>query len=183
MTTHNEGDEPIRHVCAMRREGGKASLDYVEVVPAKGSATLKCGSGADAADVTGKLMMVLQRSLVKVGLYEKEAEAMVKTWERSYFHTEGFRLLYIVPDKFTNEILPIAIDPAPKSLVRVLVGRLECITPEAEEEVEAALRDPSSAASKARLARLGRFLEPHLRRVLAITKDEAVKKAAKELLK
>jgi hypothetical protein len=182
VTVHNDGDEPIRHVCAMRREGGTASLDYVEVVPARGSAKLTCAGGSEAGPVTEKLMALLRRALVKVGLYEKEAEAMVKTWERSYFHTEGFRLLYIVPEKFTNDVLPIAIDPAPKSMVRVLVGRLECITPEDEEEVEAALRDPSTAASKARLARLGRFLEPHVRRVLSITKDDAVKKAAKEIL-
>ena len=134
-------------------------------------------------DVLPKLMGVLRNALKAEGLYDKEAEAMVKTWERSYFHSEGLRILYIVPPKVTNALLPIAIDPAPKELTRVLVGRLECITPEVEAAVEAAMRDPDSTASKAALARLGRFLEPHLRRVLAATKDETVKKNATTLLK
>ena len=160
--------------------------DYAKEVRAKKSVDFECpvSDGSPALkDMLPKLMRVLQNALVEEGLYEKEAEAMTKTWERSYFHSEGLRILYVVPEKTTNALLPIAIDPAPTAIKRVLVGRLECITPEVEAAVEGALRDPSTAASKAEFARLGRFLEPHLRRVIATTKDETVKKSAEKLLK
>ena len=73
-------------------------------------------------------------------------------------------------------------------LVRALVARMELITPAVEAEVELALKDGAGAdpvrreAGESRLARLGRFLEPHLRNVLAVTKDDIVRHAAKERL-
>ncbi len=186
ITLFNDGEDAVRHIVVVHVRDGHAMLDYAEAVGAKKSIDLKCavsGSGPTLKEIVPKLMNVLQRALVEEGLYDKEAEAMVKTWERSYFHAEGLRILYVVPENVTNALLPIAIDPAPKAIKRVLVGRLECITPEVEAAVEAALRDPESTASKAAFERLGRFLEPHLRRVMAATKDETVKKNAQTLIK
>jgi hypothetical protein len=140
-------------------------------------------------DMTLALKDDLQKSLVSEGLYPKEAEAMASTWERSYFHTEGLRVLYVVPDRVTEQLLPLQIDPAPKEMKRVLVGRLECLTPEVETEVTVALRDRSSDdpskrdAAAARLGALGRFLEPQTRRALAASTDPLVQKNAKEILK
>ncbi len=113
---------------------------------------------------------------------------MVRTWERSYFRTEGLRALYVLPRKATDAILPISIEPAPRSLVRVLVGRLECVTPEDEETVAWALANRRSEAPETRrkaeekLARYGRFLEPHVRRALELAKDDAVRRGAREVL-
>jgi hypothetical protein len=120
--------------------------------------------------------------LRKNGLAADEARAMVRTWSRSWFKSEGTRVVWIVPRQVTDALLPLSIDPKPDEVVRVLVGRMEVIPPETADEVEAALRDRGAKDADARLERLGRFLEPHVRNVLARTKDETVRANAAALL-
>ncbi|MGH8598395.1 MAG: hypothetical protein ACREXT_17220, partial [Gammaproteobacteria bacterium] len=73
----------------------------------------------------------LEQVLIAQGLYEKEAKAMVNTWRDSWFE-EGLRVFYVLPRVSTDAVLPITIEPAPAELVRVMVGRVEIITPEVE---------------------------------------------------
>ena len=105
------------------------------------------------------------------GLYQKEAEAMVKTWEDSWFE-EGYRMFYVLPRQKTDAILPLAITPKPDKLVRVLVGRMEIMTPETTQEMLQLLTRlkeapgvQSAEVSEAR-QRYGRFLAPMIRTVL-----------------
>ena len=72
----------------------------------------------------------VKAALIAAGLYAKEAQAMVNTWEKSYFRTEGLRLLYLLPRKSVDQVIPIQIQPAPDHLVRVMVGRVEVLSPE-----------------------------------------------------
>ena len=109
----------------------------------------------------------LERLLVEHGLYPKEATAMVKTWRDSWFE-EGTRLFYLMPTAMVDDILPLAIRPAPASIVRAFVGRIELVTPEAVREVEAALVAGDSAV----LREYGRFLQPVADRVLARMNDQ-----------
>ena len=83
-----------------------------------------------------KLGDTLVELLVEQGLYEKEARAMVKTWRDDWFGDEGTRVLYLVARPVTNEFLPLSITPEPDRLVRVLVGRHDVLTPEAEREID-----------------------------------------------
>ena len=64
-------------------------------------------------------------SLTKAGLYEDEAEAMHNTWKHSYFEKPGLKIFWIVPRKFTDEIIPITFSQPIASLERVMVGRTE----------------------------------------------------------
>lgn len=106
--------------------------------------------------------------LLETGLFEKEALAMVKTWDDSWF-TEGVRVFYVVPRAKTDELLPLTISPAPKKLVRTIVGRLELLTP---EQLAAMRRDLQGLAPSADLvatveklkAKHGRFTSPLLER-------------------
>ena len=100
--------------------------------------------------------------LVRQGLYLDEAQAMVETWRGSWFE-EGSRLIYIVPEKFVNGILPLSIHPAPAQIARVFVGRLELVTPATEKAVEAAFASRDNAT----LEKYGRFLEPILQTMMA----------------
>lgn len=100
--------------------------------------------------------------LVRQGLYLDEAQAMVETWRGSWFE-EGSRLIYLLPEKFVNGILPLSIHPAPAQITRVFVGRLELVTPATENAVEAAF----TAHDKATLEKYGRFLEPILQTMMA----------------
>jgi hypothetical protein len=107
--------------------------------------------------------------LLETGLFEKEALAMVKTWDDSWF-TEGVRVFYVVPRAKTDELLPLTISPAPKKLVRTIVGRLELLTPEQlaamRRDVQAIApnADPSALVEKLE-AKHGRFTSPLLERI------------------
>mgnify|MGYP000930996707 CR=1 FL=1 len=77
----------------------------------------------------------MSKALVEAGLFQKEADAMLQTWWSSYFQRPGLRAFWIVPENFTTEILPLAVHPAPRKQVRVLVGRSELLTPKFEQEL------------------------------------------------
>jgi hypothetical protein len=83
-----------------------------------------------------KLSAALVDRLMQKGLYEKEARAMVKTWRSAWFGEEGTRILYFLPDRSTHELLPLKVVPKPVSLLRVLVGRHDVLTPEREKQID-----------------------------------------------
>ena len=101
---------------------------------------------------------------------------MVNTWCTSWFGENGTRLFCLVPGKLTDKLLPLTIDPAPDERVRVLVGRLETLTP---EDSQALVRDlagdgrqqPTPQAIETKLKSLGRFAEPAVQFMIAQTSD------------
>jgi hypothetical protein len=102
------------------------------------------------------LVPEFERMLTAQGLYEEEAHAMIATWRDSWFE-EGLRVFYILPRQVTDQVLPLHLDPAPRDLVRVMVGRMELITPEMERE----FREHPEAAKR----KYGRFAEPILKQI------------------
>jgi len=121
-------------------------------------ATLDAPALTATSDSLGK---DLEGMLVAQGLYQDEAQAMVRTWRQSWFE-EGSRLLYIVPARFVDTVLPLAINPAPSQRVRVFVGRLELVTPATRRAVETAFATHDGATRKM----YGRFLEPILQTMI-----------------
>lgn len=113
------------------------------------------GNKADLAEA-------LVKELTTAGLYEKEARAMVKTWDSAWFGESGTRLLYLVPRAKTDELLPLAITPKPAEVVRVLVGRHDFLTPEQEADADRQVKRSRAAraeleAAEAQLQKIGRF--------------------------
>jgi hypothetical protein len=111
---------------------------------------------------TADLAKVLECELTAAGLYEKEARAMIRTWQSAWFGEEGTRLLYLVPRARTDELLPLAVDPKPAEVVRVLVGRHDFLTPEQEAVADSQLRKIQAAqaelqAADQELQKIGRF--------------------------
>jgi hypothetical protein len=186
----NDGAAAIAWPLLLQVEGDRARISTVESVGACGARTLTFENEPwrPLDGVIQKMQAWLQERLESANLTADEARAMVRTWARSWFRCEGARVLWIVPRANVDALLPLSIDPAPDELVRVLVGRLEIVTPQVAAEVERAIRDRTSRdatardASKARLERLGRFLEPHVRNVLARTKDELARSNGEALL-
>jgi hypothetical protein len=191
LTISNAGEVPVGPTFVLEVDGARGRVAESGPVPARGAARVELRGGdfwGPIDDVERKLEAWVGERLVREGLADDEARAMVRTWSRSWFKSEGVRVIWIVPRATVDALLPLSIDPKPDALVRVLVGRLEVITPETADEVERAIRDRTSddvdarAAARARLDRLGRFLEPHVRNALADTKDELVRKNAQALL-
>jgi hypothetical protein len=116
-------------------------------------------------------------ALVRTGLYADEARAMVDTWSKSYFKTEGLRILYVVPRAWTDKLLPLSVQPAPAAMVRTLVGRVELLAPSEEQALLARVSDASARSLPAAevISSLGRLAEPKLRRALELATEPAVR--------
>jgi len=109
---------------------------------------------------------------------------MIKTWRDSWFE-EGLRAFYIVPRKVTDSILPLTIEPEPSEVSRVLVGRIEIITPEMEKEIESSLRDSSrdlNDVAEEIMRKHGRFAEPVLKDVLEKTSDAELRNRIQQII-
>jgi hypothetical protein len=140
-------------------------------------------------DVRKLAMRDMARALVDAGLYEKEARAMVNTWQDQWFAEEGTRVLYLLPAAWTDRTLPLDISPRPDSVVRVMVGRAELITPSAEREIREQILTFQSGDAKAKARAvadvrelgLGRFLPAAFSKVTRGNTDKRFWKAAGEL--
>lgn len=141
-------------------------------------------------DVRKLAMQDMTRALVNAGLYEKEARAMVNTWQDQWFAEEGTRVLYLLPRAWTDRTLPLEISPRPDAVVRVMVGRAELITPSVEREITEQILTFKSGDAKAkaravadvRQLGLGRFLSAAFSKVTRGNTDKLFSKAAWDLV-
>ena len=108
-----------------------------------------------------KAMAVVETQLRGTGLYDKEARAMVRTWRKSYFETEGLRVLFLMTQDQVDAVLPLSVNPKPREIVRVLLARLDLLTPEQEREAKRCVAEKVSLEEARK--RLGRFAEPMMR--------------------
>ena len=114
---------------------------------------------------------------------------MVNTWRSSYFQSPGVRVLYILPQRWTDDFIPLHLTPQPDRVVRVMVGRTELLTPEREQTILSALRAMEGpdltlrAKALATLQGQGRFIQPILRRFLNLASDPVVRNSCRRLLK
>jgi hypothetical protein len=76
-----------------------------------------------------KLRKDMRSALQAEGLFADEADALLNTWEASYFKSAGLRLFFLVPRAWTDFYLPLEVS-VPSEITRVMVGRLELVTPE-----------------------------------------------------
>ena len=169
------------------------------------AATLEAVSANQSSEFPGvrdvtetELSRLVQQLLVAQGLYEKEASAMVETWKASWFHEEGTRVLYIVPETLTDELLPLTVKPVPDETLRVLVGRMELMSPANERELVEAVRKhyqhriqiasdspeekQSVLAIPEEIQRYGRMMEPALVRISKVSGDHVVRTEAERLI-
>ena len=178
VTVANNGAEPLTHLFILRISGQRG--EFVELKGLKPGESQKANldltqQGQPLEHLRLELKKQMARSLVAEGLYPREATAMVNTWDDSWFTEEGVRVLYTLPRAWTDQILPMKIDPKPQQLVRVMVGRAELIAPETENQLTRALEQARQGQAEAAkevkttLSTLGRFAQPAL--------DEALNRA------
>lgn len=147
---------------------GKGGVQLVGSIGAHGMrAGLFAVADQPVALAVAQAKTALKDGLVASGLYADEAQAMVDTWQKSWFATPGTRILYILPQAWTEKLLPMQVTPAPKSLVRVLVGRIETLSPQEEVETQQAVIGAKLKGYGWFMQQVDRFLEPRLRRACA----------------
>jgi len=129
-------------------------------------------SFAGSAHETGKLGRLraeMKAALGKEGLFDDEAEAMLSTWELSYFKSPGTRLFFTVPREWTDHVLPLSIS-VPSKITRVMVGRIELVTPTQRARAKRLLENQEPAGLEA----LGKLVYGEYQRLAEAGKrDEA----------
>lgn len=118
-------------VCAFRSlppvnlDGATASRDQAALFSVPACFSRNEYSAANLSQLRAKMRAALQQE----GLFLDEAEALLNTWELSYFKSAGLRLFFMVPRAWTDSHLPLDVS-VPCEIKRVMVGRLELVTPE-----------------------------------------------------
>ena len=74
------------------------------------------------------LRQEMRDGLMQQGLFADEAEALLNTWDASYFRAHGLRLFFIVPRPYVEYVLPLKASIS-ADITRAMIGRLELITP------------------------------------------------------
>jgi hypothetical protein len=188
----NHSSQSLQGVFAVQVENQMIRFGAVDDIAGHGSHTCALprtlGKAMPVAEGVPAVKQAVARALIEAGLFEKEAHAMVNTWEKSYFRTDGLRLLYLLPRTEVDGAIPIKIVPTPAQLVRVMVGRVEVLTPEREQQIESYISQLGASDFRMRqrasdgLASLGRIGEPALRRVTKTTQDPEVRARASQLI-
>lgn len=193
ITVENTGTATLTHLFALEVGNDRASFISLKPLGPGESRRIQSTGGWDPLPLTlatDHISRELAQALTEEGLYAREAEAMVHTWQDSWFQEPGMRILYLLPRQWTDRILPIDIEPAPRELVRVMLGRAELITPAMEEKVSACVslfrRQDEASRSKAvkqfQSLGLGRFAAPAIDRVIGQSTDSEFNRNARNLL-
>jgi hypothetical protein len=182
IAVFNESAQPIvaTYVLTVSPDLSKGRVMSLGGIPANGKIdSYLMGKDTNMAGFVSVAKSLVKQGLVDSGLTDDESQAMVDTWEKSYFKNPGTRVLYILPREWTEAILPIKISPQPKELVRTLVGRVEVMTLGEEQQVVSTIKAYTVDQDKSKaLAALGRFAEPKLRRGCQLVKGDAQLKSA-----
>lgn len=163
FTVKNTGDEAISAFVLVSVRSGKVRFTVADRLSPDSERTMEALPRESTPEKLGTALVEL---LTHEGLYDKEARAMVATWRSDWFGDDGTRILYLVPQRRTEALLPLRIAPKPSELRRVLVGRHDVLTPEKEDEItqlvkklDAPSKAEAEAANKA-LNDLGRYRWP-----------------------
>jgi hypothetical protein len=146
----NTGAEAVPLVILFENRGGKVGYRTASGLKTETELTFP-----ELTNDLAELRAGLTNHLVEFGLYRKEAAAMVETWRDSWFE-EGMRLFYIVPREMVDRVLPLDIQPAPSTVARVFVGRVELLSPGMRQRIESL----AAANDIKKLQQIGRFLGP-----------------------
>jgi len=172
LRLENRGREPIGPIFAVRTANGQTAftaLGRLEPGATTRTQIPAVSPGVGPAGQLDDLDGQLRKALTDAQLHADEAAAMVNTWRDSWFAENGTRVLYLLPRAWTDQVLPLRLHPAPRELVRVMVGRADILHPEVEQRTGNLVADhfrgdTTQAIVGLRQLGLGRFLEPAVSR-------------------
>ncbi len=113
----------------IREDGSTAyrTLPGLKLSAAFTSAPLAFEEKDYSADRLQSLRKEMHEGLTVDGLNPDEADALLNTWDASYFRSHGLRLFFLVPRAWTDHVLPLKTT-LDADITRVMVGRIELIT-------------------------------------------------------
>jgi hypothetical protein len=182
LTLKDNGADEVKNLIVFENRGGRIGFKFIKTLEKE-----MILARPETNKNLGEALVELENILVAEGLYAKEAKAMIETWKDSWFE-EGLRVFYVLSRKSTDKILPLNVEPKPKEIVRVMVGRTEVITPEMEQDVRKQVGLLRSNSAKVRgdaqsyLKKYGRFYEPILKSILEGERNAKVRTQIQKLL-
>jgi hypothetical protein len=108
------------------RDMGKLALAAGDGVVGRVSVNFQESEYSSGARV--ELRKAVKAGLQRDGMNADEAEALLATWERSYFKSPGLRVLFMVPRAWTDRVLPLTVSGAETDVRRAMVGRIELVS-------------------------------------------------------
>lgn len=160
----NKSQEPVAAAFVLFSDGKRGVIARLDGFHSSTKVPVpNLGNGVEFHQYVQVAKTEIAQALVKSGLYFDEAMAMVNTWEKSYFHTPGLRVLYVVPNQETSRILPLTISPQPSQVVRTLIGRVEVMTENQERRIIDLLQSDQQVDLN---EEFGRFTEPKVSRLV-----------------
>lgn len=161
LVIENRGDAPVPGLLVYEMgTGGAVRFQVLDALAAGKSAGVDLSKLESSANWHRPVYAALTKVLMEAGLFRKEADAMLQTWWRSYFERPGLRVFWLVPETFTEKILPLNVEPPPGRVARVLVGRAEILTPAFERDLLAQKKNPDAFVVKN-----DRFIEAYNERI------------------
>jgi len=103
-----------------------------------------------------ELRQELHAALITEGLFADEAQALLDTWQASYFKAAGQRLFFLVPRAWTDRVLPLTIS-TPAVVTRAMMGRIEVVSPAQRQALTRIAAGPVSTT-----AWYDRFTKEHI---------------------
>jgi hypothetical protein len=179
VTLSPVGRGPARAIVVESRDG---RIGVVEADLATGPVTVARPRPVEGA--AAAVRATLAARLEAAGLFPREAAAMLATWGDTWLE-DGLRVFFVVPRETTDALLPLRVEPSPDAVARVLLGRIEIVTPETEAAVAGIARELAGASAglrdvRAKLDALGHFREPIVRIVAARDGNGPVARALRE---
>jgi len=96
-----------------------------------------------SAERLTELRSELHAAIMHEGLFADEAHALLNTWEASYFKAPGQRLFFLVPNEWTDHVLPLTISQ-PATVKRAMMGRIELVSPKQRQALQRIADGPVS---------------------------------------
>ncbi len=180
----------VPHLFALQVAAGKASFTEVKNLERTGyDATTKKPTNQETIsipapqgavlEVAKQLSKAMEDVLVKEGLTQPEAAAMVATWDNLWFTEPGTRLLAILPQEVPDAMVPLRISPQPTEIERVFVARVELFSKAQESSLMNMLMNPPRNAKDAKpelvALQLGRFQSGAFERAATLANQQMLR--------
>jgi len=97
-----------------------------------------------AAAWNAQTQVALKKCLLKAGLFDAEAEGLVKIWDSDFFQTPGTHVLYRLPQEEYDKRVVLTVDPKPAQCKRVALVWMPHLEPEFEAAITALVKSLGS---------------------------------------
>jgi hypothetical protein len=188
VVIRNTGGTALPDLFVYRLRGHRAEVHHVPGLAPKEQREVtltEIPAMRDRTIAVAELTARLQQSLEATGLFEDEARAMINTWKTDWFDDQGLRVLYLLPQRWTDETLPLQLTPRPKELVRVMVGRAEILERAVEQKMEILLTEAQKSGGESQIPSMvslieRRFVDPALTRAAEVLLTRQREQLAKQ---